>query len=129
MDTRAITLGRILFGIPFALFGLLHFMNAGDMTGVVPAWIPGGIFWVYVTGIGLLTGGVSIVINQYTRTGGYIIATLMIIFVLTVHLPGLFNEQTMQMAMTSFLKDLALGGGALVLAGLSPDETVSGSEI
>lgn len=129
MDTYIITLGRILFGIPYLLFGLLHFINTPDLAGVVPDFMPGSEFWVYVTGIILLLGGSTIVINKYTKTGGYLIAALMFLFVMVVHIPGMFDEATIQMAMTSFLKDLALGGGALIIAGLSPNEFIEGSEI
>lgn len=129
MDTRIITLGRILFGIPFVLFGLLHFIEAGDLEALVPGYIPGGTFWVYVTGIVLLGGGSAIVINQYTRTAGYLIASLMFLFVIILHIPGLFDDATRPMALSNFLKDFALGGAALIMAGLSPNEVMEGSEI
>lgn len=35
---------RIIYAIPFAIFGLMHFMKGGDMAGMVPSFIPGGIF-------------------------------------------------------------------------------------
>lgn len=35
---------RLLYAIPMALFGILHFMNASDMAGMVPSFIPGGVF-------------------------------------------------------------------------------------
>ncbi|MEX0772948.1 MAG: DoxX family protein [Balneolales bacterium] len=129
MDTRVLTLGRIVFGIPFVLFGLLHFINNPDLTGVVPDFMPGPAFWVYITGVALVVGGSAIVVNQYTKTGGYLIAALMFLFVILLHIPGMFDEATMQMAMNNFFKDFALGGGALIIAGLSPNEYMEGSEI
>ncbi|MEX0779636.1 MAG: hypothetical protein WD491_01720 [Balneolales bacterium] len=129
MDTRVLTLGRIAFGIPFVLFGLLHFINTPNMEPLVPDFLPGTAFWVYVTGIILFVGGCAIMVNNYTKTAGYLIAALMFLFVIVLHIPGMFNEATLQMAMTSFLKDMALGGGALIIAGLSPNEYMEGSEI
>ncbi len=50
---------RLLYAIPMALFGILHFMNASDMAGMVPSFIPGGVFWVYLTGLGLILAAVK----------------------------------------------------------------------
>ncbi len=48
------------------------------------------------------------------------VAVLLLIFVLTMHLPGIVtageNEMQMQMSMSALLKDLALAGGALMYA-------------
>ncbi|MBC8193929.1 MAG: DoxX family protein, partial [FCB group bacterium] len=35
------SIGRYLFTVPFALFGLMHLMMANDMAGLVPSWLPG----------------------------------------------------------------------------------------
>ena len=43
---------RVVFAIPFLGFGIGHLMNASMMSGMVP--IPGGILWIYVTGVALL---------------------------------------------------------------------------
>ncbi|MFM1912601.1 MAG: hypothetical protein RIR51_439 [Bacteroidota bacterium] len=37
-------LGKYLFPIPFAVFGVLHLMNADAMAGMVPAYLPGVSF-------------------------------------------------------------------------------------
>ena len=55
-------IARILFVIPLAGFGAGHLMNAGDMAGMVP--VPGGVFWIYLTGIALLAAAVSIIIKK-----------------------------------------------------------------
>jgi len=46
------TAGRFLYALPMAVFGIMHFMNGSAMSGMVP--IPGGVFWVYVTGAALV---------------------------------------------------------------------------
>jgi hypothetical protein len=47
--------GRILFGLCFVVLGAQHFMYAGFIATLVPAWIPGGgLFWNYATGVGLI---------------------------------------------------------------------------
>jgi putative oxidoreductase len=58
------TIGRVVFGIIFCIFGSFHFIKGSQMAGAVPAWIPGGVIWVYVTGLILLLAGISILINK-----------------------------------------------------------------
>mgnify|MGYP006883065791 FL=1 len=108
------SIGRYLFTVPFALFGLMHLMMANDMAGMVPTWLPGGVFWVYLTGLALIAAGVSFVIQKHTYLAGLLTAALMLVFVLTIHLPGVIGGN--MMAMSGLLKDLGLAGGALMLA-------------
>lgn len=108
------SIGRYLFTVPFAIFGLMHLGSANDMAGLVPSWLPGGVFWVYLTGLALVAAAVSFVIQKHTRLAGLLTAVLMLVFVSTVHLPGLIGGN--MMAMGGVLKDLGLAGGALLLA-------------
>ena len=113
------TIGRYLFAIPFAIFGLFHFMKADAMAGMIPEWLPGGVFWVYLTGVALLLAGVAIIIGKQVRLAGMLLGVMLIIFVLTIHAAGAFgdgDEMAKSMAMTNMLKDLALAGGAFVIA-------------
>ncbi|NGP77941.1 DoxX family protein [Balneolaceae bacterium YR4-1] len=107
-------IGRYVFAIPFGIFGIFHFMNGSAMAGMVP--IPGGVFWIYLTGAALLAASLSIMIEQYTRLACILLGIMLIIFVLSIHLPGVMSGE-MQPSMTNLLKDLALAGGAWILAG------------
>ena len=106
--------GRITFALPFAVFGLFHFSGAQAMAGMVP--IPGGVFWVYFTGVALIAGAVGLLSGILGRWAALGLALLMALFAFTVHLPNLGNPQLGQIAMISLLKDLALMGGALTWA-------------
>jgi len=108
------SIGRYLFALPFAVFGIMHLLSASDMAGMVPGWVPGGVLWVYLTGLALIAAGVSFVIQKHTHPAGLLTAALMFIFVLTIHLPGLLGGN--MMAMSGLLKDIGLAGGALLLA-------------
>ena len=113
-------IGRYVFAVPFGIFGLLHFMNASAMSGMVP--IPGGVFWIYLTGIALLAASVSIIIEKYARLACILLGVMLIIFVLSIHLPGVIGGE-MQPNMSNLLKDLAMAGGAWILAGNYSSET------
>ena len=114
MKRLTTTVARYVFAIPFGIFGLFHFLNASQMAGMVP--IPGGVIWVYLTGVALLAACISIIIQKYTRWACLLLALLLIIFVLTIHLPGVLDAATRDASMPSLLKDTALAGGALILA-------------
>ena len=108
------TIGRYLFALPFAVFGIFHFMNAGQMSGMVP--IPGGVFWVYLTGLAFLAFCVSLIIETKVRLAGILLGVMLLIFVLSIHLPAVMGGE-MQPSMTNLLKDLIIAGGAWYIAG------------
>ncbi|MDX1646562.1 MAG: hypothetical protein R3304_05425 [Longimicrobiales bacterium] len=110
------TVGRYLFAIPMAIFGILHFMNGQAMAGMVP--IPGGVLWVYVTGAALIAAAVAIMTGKMGALASRLLAVFLLLTALTVHLPALLGGD--QSAMSQVLKDLALAGGALVLSGVIP---------
>jgi len=105
-------IGKYLYAIPMVIFGLFHFLNASAMAGMVP--IPGGVFWIYLTGLSLILAGVSVIIQKLDEWSSFLLAGLLLVFVLTIHLPGvLAGGEMAQMYMTNLLKDIALAGGAL----------------
>lgn len=113
-------IGRIMFAVPFAILGLMHMMMASNMAGMVPSFVPGGVFWVYVTGIALIAAAVAIISKKQIYLASLLLAVLMLVFVMTVHLPAIIGGD--QMAMPSIMKDMSLAGGALIIAGLFKDE-------
>ena len=111
------TVSRYLFAIPFIIFGIFHFMNAGGMAGMVPGWLPGGVFWVYLTGLALIVAPISLFIGKKDKLAMLLLALMLVIFALLVHLPG------GQSSMPNLLKDLSLAGAALTWAGLAKDQS------
>ena len=58
-----LNLGKYLFAVPFAIFGIFHFMNTEMLAGMAP----GGSVMVYITGIALIAATVSILIGKYDK--------------------------------------------------------------
>lgn len=108
------TFGRIIFAIPFLVFGLMHLFNASQMAGIVP--VPGGVFWVYLTGLTTIAAGISLITKIKIKLAATLLALQLFIYILLIHLTGVFNPQTMMMSMSSLLKDLGLMGGAIYIA-------------
>jgi uncharacterized membrane protein len=108
---------RVVFALPFFVFGINHFAMTGQMSGMVPAWIPGSTFWVYLTGVVLIAAAVGIMANRLIRTAGIVLAVMLLGFVATIHLPAMMaGGEGFAQAMNAFLKDTALAGGALMAA-------------
>jgi putative oxidoreductase len=54
-----LNIGKYLFAVPFAVFGIIHLMNADAMAGMAPF---GGSIIIYITGLALIAATVSIII-------------------------------------------------------------------
>jgi len=114
------TIGRILFAIPFAIFGLNHFFFLDFYIGTVSSFIPLGPYTIILTGIFLIMASLSIIFNKYIKVSTILLSILLLIFILTIHIPGLFDPDPAkwQLALIELLKDTSLMGGALMIAGM-----------
>ena len=113
------TIGRILFAIPFAIFGLNHFLFLNFYIGEVSSFIPGGAYTIILTGIFLIMASFSIVFNKYIKVSTILLSILLLIFILTIHIPGLFDPEKWKFALIELLKDTSLLGGSLMIAGMT----------
>ena len=113
-----LSLGRWIFAIPFAIFGLLHFMNANAMADyVVPSYMPMKVIWVYLSGAGLIAAAVSMLIGKYDKLAATLLAVFLILLVVMLHLPGaMAGGEGAQASMTMLLKDISLAGAAMMYA-------------
>ncbi len=114
MDTL-LKLGKYLFALPFAMFGIMHFTNAEAMAGMAPF---GGVIVVYLTGAALIAAVVSMLIGKMDKLASFLLGVFLILTALLVHAKGLSAEDEMQQAvsMTNMLKDLMLAGAAWLYA-------------
>lgn len=108
-------LGRILFVVPFGVFGMIHLTHASEMASHVPGWLPGGAFWVMATGAVFLLSAILVVTKRKAAWGFAALAALLVTFILTVHLPSLLAAHGLEFraAIMNLLKDVSLLGGAL----------------
>jgi uncharacterized membrane protein len=109
----------LLLGFVMIIFGLYHFMKPQSLLVYVPEFIPGGIIWVYVVGLAFILAGVAFITHKQVKPAGYLLALLLIIFVVSIHFPNYLNagdSDMKQMAFVSLLKDTALAAFALYIA-------------
>ena len=124
MNIQVSKIARILFAIPLIIFGLFHFTKGKDMAGFVLAGWPAAIVLVYIAGLGLILAGASFIINKFVRLSGVLLAIELLIFILSIHVPGLMKEATMQMSLASLLKDFGLMSAALFISAVATKEEV-----
>jgi uncharacterized membrane protein YphA (DoxX/SURF4 family) len=117
--------GRIIFALPFVLFGLGHLVNGSNMAAAVPSFVPGGVFWVYVTGVAMIAAGGSIISGKLIKLSSILLAVLLFTFAFTVFAPQMAKGD--QMAFVGFMKDISLAGAALFIAGISGSTNTASS--
>jgi uncharacterized membrane protein len=115
MKTLTSNTGRIIFGLIFLVFGFFHFSGADMMAGWMPGWVPAPKLLVYISGLGLIAAGISIIIKLYTRLATLLLALLLLLIVLIMDVPGAAGGD--QTAMGMLLKDAGLMGAALHMSG------------
>ncbi|MDX1685911.1 MAG: hypothetical protein R3275_11800 [Saprospiraceae bacterium] len=114
-------LGRYLFAIPMAVFGINHLTDAGTMAGYAPF---GGEVIIYITGIALILAAISLIIGKYDKLAAFLLGIFLLLTALTVWLPAVMGGAMEQMP--NILKDLALAGGAWGFALHAKDDSVIG---
>jgi putative oxidoreductase len=107
-------IGRIMFALPMIVFGFGHFSDANTMSGLVPAYFPMPVMWVYATGAALILAAISILIQKMAQLSALLLGIMLLVFALTIWLPGMTSGD--QAAMSSFMKDIAMAGGAFIIS-------------
>ncbi|MFA6129080.1 MAG: hypothetical protein WC699_17410 [Bacteroidales bacterium] len=121
------TLGRILYAIPFAVFGINHFVMRDFYMGELTSFIPFGGYMIMLTGLLMIVTSISIITKKYIRFSTLILAGLLLLFIATIHIPQLFDPEKKMIALISLLKDISLMGGSLMIAGMAVEEKGKGS--
>jgi putative oxidoreductase len=116
------TIGRILFAIPFALFGINHFLMTDYYLGMLTSFIPLGAYTIILTGIMLIVASISIITKKFVKFATLMLAVLLLIFILTIHIPHLLTETDKTVTLIALLKDISLMGGSLMIAGIYNEE-------
>lgn len=110
-------IGIYLFGLPWLVIGIQHFIYAPFVQTLVPAFIPFKLFWVYLTGTAMIGAGLSIVLNLQMKLASRLLATMLLIFILLVHLPILMNGSSVLINWIRATQDTALMSTAIMLTG------------
>ena len=107
-------LGKYMYIIPIGIFGLMHFANAGQLSQMMPAWMPLKTVLVYITGIALIAAPIALIINKKAKLAMTLLGIELLSFMVFIHLMQVIGGD--QMAMGQVFKDTALAGAAFYIA-------------
>lgn len=108
-----------LLSVILIAFGIFHYKNPYDLLIYLPDGLPGGVIWVYVVGTAFILAGISFLTNKFVKIAGYLLAGMLIFFVLTIHFPNSMNAGAPEMrklALINILKDTAIAAFAMHIA-------------
>jgi uncharacterized membrane protein YphA (DoxX/SURF4 family) len=84
---KIIPFGSVFFCITMVSFGIDHFLYTKGISVLVPAWIPGAMFWTYFAGIALFCSGVMIILRINLKLNAILLALMIFLWLLVLHIP------------------------------------------
>ena len=112
-----LAIGRILFAIVFVRSGILHLTQLEAMTGYAKyKKVPAAKFFVALTGVAIILGGLYVALGVYADLGALILAVFSLVAAFQMH--NFWAETSPEGRMNetvAFFKDLGLAGAALIL--------------
>lgn len=88
---------RAGFGVVFIILGALHFVRPGFYVPIMPPYFPAPLFWVLLSGVLEILGGLGLLLKPWRRRAAYALALLMVAF-LPVHLHMLVDPASVGVA-------------------------------
>jgi putative oxidoreductase len=119
------TIGRILFAIPFTVFGINHFIMMDYYLGMLTSFIPLGAYTIVLTGLMMIAVSISIILKRFIKFSTIILSILLLLFIATIHIPHLISGNNQTITLIAMLKDISLMGGSLMIAGIYSEEESS----
>jgi uncharacterized membrane protein len=112
---RWIRPAQVVFSACLLVFGLSHFVYADFTATMIPSWLPFPLFWTYMTGVGHVAAGLSLLTNIAARLASTLLAAMFASFVLLLHLPRVFASPTVHAEWLMLGVATALTGAAWIV--------------
>jgi uncharacterized membrane protein len=121
VSKRRLSTATLLLAIFLIICGVQHFVYAGFVDTLVPAWIPPGQrFWTYFTGVALIAGGVGLLLPRTVRAAAFLSGVMVFLWVLLLHIPRAMSEANQANELAGVFEALAISGVAFLIAGSIP---------
>ncbi len=108
----------IFFAITMAVFGSQHFTAARGVSTIVPSFYPFPLFWTLLVGVALEATALSLATKKFSQLAATLFAAMMIIFILTMHIPNIIADPKNILRWSTPFRDLTFAGGALAYAAM-----------
>ncbi len=122
MIDKSKSLGRIFVAISLVVFGVQHFIYGGFVATLVPAFMPGRLFWAYFVGVAFFAAAAGILYRPMARPAATMLGVMFFLFVVLLHIPRIAGNSSNGNEWTSGFVALAMCGGAWILANAAPLE-------
>jgi uncharacterized membrane protein len=109
-------IGRCIFAFALIVFGIQHFMYAEFIATLITSWIPGKLFWTYLTGVGMIAVALAIITGIYARFACLTLAAMFFLWVLVLHAPLVATHLNNGNQWSSLFVAMAMGAASLILA-------------
>ena len=107
-DISVSAIFKVGYFLPLAIFGLMHLFFPSYFGHLVPTFVPGGMFWVYFSGVALTLSGACIILGLIPKITAFCLILFVLTFILAVDLPGIIFEVDRFRFLISLLKDISL---------------------
>ena len=108
--------------ISLVVFGVQHFIYGGFVATLVPAFMPGRLFWAYFVGVAFFAAAIGIFTRMLARPAATMLGVMFFLFVVLLHIPRIIGNSSNGNEWTSGFVALAMCGGAWILANAAPLE-------
>jgi uncharacterized membrane protein len=115
-------LARIFVAVSLVVFGVQHFIYGGFVATLVPAFMPGHLFWAYFVGVAFVAAAAGIFVEMLARPAATMLGVMFFLFVVLLHIPRIVGKSSDGNEWTSGFVALAMCGGAWILASAAPLE-------
>ena len=113
---KAHLLGRVSLAIAIAVFGAEHLTSPEAIARIVPAWMPGKLFWAYFVGVALIAAALSFIFRVRVRLSATLLGIMFFCFVAMMDLPAAIAAPQNRFAWALLARESAFGAGAILLA-------------
>src|SRR5579863_2304144 len=108
--------GPYLFAVTLVVFGGIHFLVARFIASLIPAWIPGSLFWTYLIGAAFIAAAISIAFRRLDQWAGLMLGVMFVLFVVLLHSRRVAADPHNPDEWSSALIALAMAGGSWIVA-------------
>jgi uncharacterized membrane protein len=118
--------GCYCLGLTCAVFGTDHFLYVQFVASLVPAWMPGHVFWTYFCGAALIAAGLAMLLGIRARLAAGLLGAMIFAWLLMLHIPRALAQDygaDMGNEWTSVFEALAFSGIAFILSRTLPRKT------
>ena len=109
-------MGRWLFALSMIVFGIQHFLYAGFIATLIPSWIPAHLFWVYLTGAGMIVVGLAIIVKVLGQLAATWLGIMFLLWFVLLHVPRAVAAGHNGDEWNSAFVALAFSGASFVVA-------------